>query len=39
MTTIVKPPRYDYRGLSVSRYMIILTYCPSLPMRSQSGIY
>ena len=32
MTIIVKPPRYDYRGLSISRYMymIISIYCPSL---------
>ena len=30
MTIIVKPPRYDYRGLSISRYRIISIYCPSL---------
>jgi len=30
MTIIVKPPRYDYHGLSISRYVIISMYCPSL---------
>ena len=30
MTIIVKPPQYDYYGLSISRYMIISKYCPSL---------
>ena len=30
MTIIVKPPQYDYRGLSVSQYVIISIYCPSL---------
>ena len=30
MTIIVKPPWYNYCGLSISRYMIILIYCPSL---------
>ena len=29
MTIIVKPPRYDYCGLSISRYTVILIYCPS----------
>jgi len=27
MTIIVKLPRYDYRELSISQYMIILVYC------------
>jgi len=30
MTIIVKPPQYDYRGLSISRYTVISIYCPSL---------
>ena len=30
MTIITKPPRYDYRGLSISRYVKISIYCPSL---------
>jgi len=30
MTIIVKPPRYDYRELSISRYTITLIYCPPL---------
>jgi len=34
MMIIVKPPRYDYCGLSISRYMIISIYCPSLTYTS-----
>jgi len=30
MTIIVKPPQYDYHGLSISQYTIILIYYPSL---------
>jgi len=30
MMIIVKPPRYDYRGLLISRYTIISIHCPSL---------
>ena len=30
MTIIVKQPRYDYCGLSISQYTIISIYCPSL---------
>ena len=30
MTIIVKPPQYDYCGLSISRYVIISIYFPSL---------
>ena len=30
MTTIVKPPWYDYCGLSISQYTIMSIYCPSL---------
>ena len=38
MTIIVKPPQYDYRGLSISRYMVIPIYCPSLPLRAQQNL-
>jgi len=34
MTIIVKLPQYDYRGLSISRYIIISIYCPSLIMNA-----
>ena len=30
MTIILKPPRYDYHGLLISRYTIITIYCPPL---------
>ena len=35
MTIIVKPPRYNYRGLSISRYTIISICCPSPLSTSQ----
>ena len=35
---ICTPPQYDYRGLSISRYTIILIYCPSLSHRPVVGL-
>jgi len=37
MTIIVKPPRYDYCGLSISQYTITLIYCPSLFVGGNPG--